>query len=86
MVCFRALEGARLPHRRRMRCRRYHYQTYLERLQEPICPEKSVQFGPDGAPFRQNVNYPRAPVVASGLVGPHTTPAIVNYKHMTSTL
>ena len=35
----------------------------------------------------KNVNYPRAPSSRrSGLVGPHTTPAIVNYKYMTSTL
>ena len=32
-------------------------------------------------------NYPRAPSSRrSGLVGPHTTPPIVNYKYMTSTL
>ena len=35
----------------------------------------------------KNVNYPRAPNSRrSGLVGPHTTPPIVNYKYMTSTL
>ena len=35
----------------------------------------------------KNVNYPRAPSSRnSGLVGPHTTPPIVNYKYMTSTL
>ena len=51
-------------------------------------PEKSVQFGPDGAPSPvKNVNYPRAPSSRrSGLVGPHTTPPIVNYEYMTSTL
>ena len=49
--------------------------------------EKSKQFGPDGAPVPvKNVNYPRAPSSRrSGLVGPHTTSAIVNYKYMTST-
>ena len=35
---------------------------------------------------RQIRNYPRAPSSRhSGLVGPHTTPPIVNYKYMTST-
>ena len=35
----------------------------------------------------KNVNYPRAPSSRrSGLVGPYTTPPIVNYKYMTSTL
>ena len=34
----------------------------------------------------KNANYPRASSSRrSGLVGPHTTPPIVNYKYMTST-
>ncbi len=50
--------------------------------------EKSVQFGPDGAPVPgKNVNYPRPPRNRnSGLVGPYTTPPIVNYEYMPSTL
>ena len=43
--------------------------------------------GPIAPRHRQIRNYPRAPSSRrSGLVGPHTTPAIVNYKYMTSTL
>ena len=33
----------------------------------------------------KNVNHPRAPRNPADLVGPHTTPPIVNYKYMTST-
>ena len=47
--------------------------------------EKSKLFGHDGAPFPvKKVNYPRPPRKRnSGLVGPHTTPPIVNHKYMT---
>ena len=51
-----------------------HYQTSPGGRRAPICNRKSVQFGPDGARSRKNVNYPRAPSSRrSGLVGPHTT-------------
>ena len=51
-------------------------------------PEKSVQFGPDGAPFpsKTSIYYPRPPRNRnSGRFGPHATPPIVNYEYMTST-
>ena len=66
-----------------------HYQTYpRDRHQEPICPRKKCVIWARWCPVPgQNVNYPRAPRNRhSGLVGPHTTPPIVNYKYMTSTL
>ena len=45
--------------------------------------EKNLDWRPVPVKY---VNYPRAPRSRhSGLVGPHTTPAIVNYKYMTST-
>ena len=49
-------------------------------------PKKVNNLGPM-APSPSKRNYPRAPSSRrSGLVGPHTTPPIVNYKYMTSTL
>ena len=58
-----------------------------EGVQEPICPRKKCAIWTRWRPVPvKNVNYPRAPRNRhSGLVGPHTTPAIVNYKYMTST-
>jgi hypothetical protein len=48
--------------------------------------KKVTNLGPMAPVPVKNVNYPRAPRNRnSGLVGPHTTPAIVNYKYMTST-
>ena len=54
----------------------------------PICMQKKEIIWSRWHPIPvKNVNYPRAPSSRrSGLVGPHTTPAIVNYKYMTSTL
>ena len=50
-------------------------------------PKKICNLGPIGPCPRQIRNHPRAPSSRrSGLVGPHTTPPIVNYKYMTSTL
>ena len=82
----RALGG---PKRRRMRRRRLPTTRPTPRgLQEPICPRKKCAIWTRWRPVPvKNVNYPRAPSSRrSGLVGPHTTPAIVNYKYMTSTL
>ncbi len=64
-----------------------HYQTYPERLTGADQPPKKVcNLDPMAPVPRQNVNYPRAPSSRrSGLVGPHTTPPIVNYKYLTST-
>ena len=81
----RALGG---PKRRRMRRRRLPTTRPTPRdLQEPICPRKKCAIWARWRPVPgKNVNYPRAPSSRrSGLVGPHTTPAIVNYKYMTST-
>ena len=59
-----------------------------EGVQEPICIRKQCAIWARWRPVpAKNVNYPRAPSSRrSGLVGPHTTPPIVNYKYMTSTL
>ena len=56
-------------------------------LQEPIYHHKKCVIWTRSRPVPvKNVNYPRAPSSRrSGLVGPHTTPPIVNYKYMTST-
>ena len=82
----RALGG---PKRRRMRYRRLPTTRPTPRgLQEPICPRKKCAIWARWRPVPgKNVNYPRAPSSRrSGLVGSHTTPPIVNYKYMTSTL
>jgi hypothetical protein len=82
-------ETSRLLHRWRKRCRRLPTTRPTPRgLQEPICPRKKCAIWTRWRPVPvKNVNYPRAPSSRrSGLVGPHTTPAIVNYKYMTSTL
>ena len=64
-----------------------HHQTYPERPPGADLPPKKVSYLAPMAPRpRQYVNYPRAPRNRnSGLVGPYTTPPIVNYKYMTST-
>ena len=82
----RALGG---PKRRRMRQRRLPTTRPTPRgLQEPICTHKKCAIWTRWClvPVK-NVNYPRLPSSRrSGLVGPYTTPTIVNYKYMTSTL
>jgi len=81
----RALGG---PKRRRMRRKRLPTTRPTPRgLQEPICPHKKCVIWARWRPVPvKNANYPRPPSSRrSGLVGPHTTPAIVNYKYMTST-
>ena len=81
-------QSSRLPRRRRMRHRRLPITRPTPRdLQEPICPRKKCAIWARWRPVPvKNVNYPRAPRNGnSGLVGPYTTPPIVNYKYMTST-
>ena len=58
-----------------------------ERVRAPIYIRKKCAIWTRWRPVPdKNVNYPRPPRNRnSGLVGPHTTPAIVNYKYMTST-
>ena len=74
--------------RRRMRCRRLPDPRPIpERAREPICGRKKCAIWARWRPVPvKNVNYPR-PLRNrnSGLVGPHTTPPIVNYEYMTST-
>ena len=82
-------ESTKLLHRRRMRCRRLPTTRPTPiGLQEPICHRKKCAIWTRWRPVPvKNVNYPRAPNSRrSGLVGPHTTPPIVNYKYMPSTL
>ena len=89
MVCFQGSESTRLLRRWRMRCRRLPTTRPTPRdRQEPICPRKKCAIWARWRPVPvKNVNYPRAPSSRrSGLVGPHTSPAIVDYKYMTSTL
>ena len=59
-----------------------------EGVREPIYIRKKCAIWTRWRPVPvKNVNYPRPPSSRrSGLVGAHTTPAIVNYKYMTSTL
>ena len=83
------LESTRLPHRWRMRYRRLPTTRPAPRgLQEPISPRKKCVIWTRWRPVPvKNVNYPRPPSSRrSGLVGPHTTPPIVNYEYMPSTL
>ena len=58
-----------------------------ERVRAPIYIRKKCTIWARWRPVPvKNVNYPRASSSRrSGLVGPHTTPPIVNYKYMTST-
>ena len=88
LFAFKLSGSTRPPHRRRMRYRRLPTTRPTPRdRQEPICPRKKCAIWARWRPVPvKNVNYPRAPSSRrSGLVGPHTTPAIVNYKYMTST-
>ena len=81
-------ESTRPPHRWRVRYRRLPTtRPTLRDRQEPIYIRKKCAIWTRWRPVPvKNVNYPRAPSSRrSGLVGPHTTPAIVNYKYMTST-
>ena len=81
-------ETTRPPHRRRMRCRRLPTTRPTPRgLQESICPRKKCAIWTRWRLVSvEYVNYPTAPSSRrSGLVGPHTTPPIVNYEYMTST-
>ena len=75
------------PKHRRMRRGRLPAPDLSERESASrAAPEKSVQFGPDGTVPVKNANYPRGPSSRrSGLVGPNTTPSIVNHKYMAST-
>ena len=83
-----ASEPSEGPKNRRMRCRRLpDLRSIPEDVHEPIYPRKKCA---SWARWRRvpvkNVNYPRAPRNRnSGLVGPHTTPLIVNYEYMAST-
>ena len=73
---------------RRMRRRRLPDPRPIpEGVHEPIYPRKKCASWTRWRPVPvKNVNYPRPPSSRrSGLVGPHTTPPIVNYKYMTST-
>ena len=82
-------ETSMLLHRWRKRCRRRPTTRPTSRdRQEPIYPHKKCAIWARWRPVPvKNVNYPRAPNSrCSGLFGPHTTPAIVDYKYMTSTL
>ena len=89
LSAFRSLGSTRLSHRWRMRYRRLPTTRPTPRdRQEPICPRKKCAIWTRWRPVPvKNVNYLRAPKNRnSGLVGPYTTPPIVNYKYMTSTL
>ena len=59
-----------------------------EGVREPIYIRKKCAIWTRWRPVPgKTANYPRAPSSRrSGLVGPHTTSPIVNYKYMTSTL
>ena len=82
-------ETSRLLHQWRMRYRRLPTIRPTPRgLQEPICPRKKCAIWTRWhlVPGK-NANYLRAPSSRrSGLVGPHTTPTIVKYEYMPSTL
>ena len=59
----RALGG---PQLRRMRYRRLPTTRPTPRgLQEPICPRKKLQFGPDGASFPSKTSITRGPPVVA---------------------
>ena len=81
-------ESTRLPHRRRMRYRQLPtIRATPVGVRGPICPRKKCAIWTRWrlVPVK-NVNYQRAPKNRnSGLVGPHTTPPIVDYKYMAST-
>ena len=64
-----------------------HHQTYLERPPgADLSPKKVCNLDPMAPRPRKIRNYPRGPSSRrSGLVGPHTTPSIVDHKYMAST-
>ena len=77
------------PKHYRMRCRRLPDPRPTPRdVQEPISPRKKCAIWTRWLLVPgKNANYLRAPSSRrSGLVGPYTTPPIVNYKYRTSTL
>ena len=77
------------PKHRRMRRRRPPDPRPIpEGVREPICPRKKCAILTRWRPVPvKNFNYPRAPRKCNiGLVGPYTTPPIVNYEYMPSTL
>ena len=77
------------PEHWRMRCRRLpDPKTIPEGVREPICIHKKQISWTRWRPVPvKNANYLRPPSSRrSGLVGPYTTPPIVNYKYLTSTL
>ena len=82
----RALGG---PKRQRMRRRRLPT-TRPTREAPPgadLPPKKACNLDPMAPRSRKKRKLPEAPSSRrSGLVGPYTTPPIVNYKYMTSTL
>ena len=81
--------GSRTVASWRKRCRRLPTTRPTPRgHQEPICPRKKCAIWARWRPVPgKNVNYPRAPRNrTTGLFGPHTTPTIVNYEYMPSTL
>ena len=82
-------ETSRLLHRWRKRCSRLPTTRPTPRgLQEPIYPRKKCVIWTRWRLVSvEYVNYRRAlSSRRSGLVGPYTTPPIVDYKYMTSTL
>ena len=75
------------PKRHRMRCRRLPtIRATPVAVRGPICPRKKCAIWTRWRPVPgKNANYPRGPSSRrSGLVGPYTTPKIVNYKYMPS--
>ena len=64
-----------------------HYQTYPERPPGAELPPKKVNnLDPMALRSRKKRKLPEAPSSRrSGLVGPHTTPNIVDYEYMPST-
>ena len=82
-------ESPRLLQRWRVRRRRLLTTRPTPRaLQEPIYPRKKCAIWTRWRSVPgKNANYLRAPSSRrSGLVGPYTTPTIVNYEYMPSTL
>ena len=60
------IQGCESPKNRRMRCRRLPDPRPIpEGVREPICPRKSVQFGPDGAPSPSKRQLRRGPPVVA---------------------
>ena len=80
-----SLEGPKLSRMRRRRLP--DPRPIQEGVREPIIPRKKCAIWARWRPVPvKNANYPRPPKNrTSGLVGPHTTPPIVNYEYMTST-